>query len=247
MFQVRVSASAVAVVFVLFLVNACLGAVAAPKKSAYPTNLELIENVAQQAVGAMIEKMPSLSGLGVYLRPVLAHDVAWVIEGELSKGLSRGGATVFVSPGLVPTVHPPGFQAAAADSDTSAVPAAPPVVVAPETKRMVLEYRITELGVGYPSARRAGFIGRKVVERTAVVKISGRLIDETSGTVIWVGEGGYGVTDQVPERELSFLEGKGERWQKGTLPTGKLGVFIEPLVVVAIVAGLVYLFYSNKE
>jgi hypothetical protein len=31
------------------------------------------------------------------------------------------------------------------------------------------------------------------------------------------------------------------------MPPGRLGGLIEPLVVAAIVGGLVYLFYSNKE
>jgi hypothetical protein len=211
------------------------------------TNVALMEKATSAAVDSLIRALPSPLRGPVYLRAVTPHDATWMIENLFGGRLREKGVEVIVS-------APPPASAVpdTSKADTTAVSdslTARKVNVAPQggTELQTLEYRITELGMEYPRTWRPHHVGRKVVERVAVVSLYGRLIEESSGKLLWVGEGSATNRDVVPASELSFLEGTSKDWQKGTLPAGRLGTFVEPLVVAAIVAGLVYLFYSNKE
>jgi len=211
------------------------------------TNVALMEKTTSAAVDSLVRALPYPLRGRVYLRAVTPHDATWMIENLFGGRLREKGIEVVVS-----AVTPVSAVTDTSRADTLAVSDSlkvSKVSVAPqsETELRTLEYRITELDMEYPRTWRPHYVGHKMVERVAVVSLYGRLIEESSGKLIWVGEGSATKRDVVPASELSFLEGKSKEWQKGTLPTGKLGTFVEPLVVAAIVAGLVYLFYSNKE
>lgn len=208
------------------------------------TNVALMEKATSAAVDSLVQALPfPLSGL-VHLRAATAHDATWMIENLLGGRLREKGVQVIVS-----ALPPASVASDTSEADTVGASVSSEFTAAQENETgvLILEYRITELGMEYPRAWRPHYFGRKKVERVAVASLYGRLIDETSGKLIWVGEGGATQRDVVPASRLSFLEGKSQDWQKGTLPAGKLSAFVEPLVVAAIVAGLVYLFYSNKE
>ncbi|UCF78629.1 MAG: hypothetical protein JSW03_11225 [Candidatus Eiseniibacteriota bacterium] len=216
------------------------------------TNIGLLEKATSLAVDSLVSGIPSSFEAQIYLRPAVQHGAAWMIEDRLGAELREKGIQVIVS-----KVASPAAASAGSPADTSVLtdtlqtaPVKAEVVpMTPEStgKTMTLEYRITELGVNYTRAWRGLVIGRKKVERLASVALHGRLVEDSSGALVWSGDGSASARDVVPASELSRLEGKGETWQKGTLPAGKLGGVVEPLVVAAIVAGLVYLFYSNKE
>jgi hypothetical protein len=210
------------------------------------TNMALLEKATSEAVDYLVQGLPSALKAPVYLRPAIQHPAVWMIENELGSELRNRGIQVVVSKSALP---PPVSGSAltdttsAGDSLETAAEAMPEMTV----ESITLEYRITELGINYPRAWRGHLIGRKKVERNASVALHGRLIEDSSGKLLWSGEGSATAGDVVPASELLFLEGDGEPWQKGELPAGKIGGVVEPLVVAAIVAGLVYLFYSNKE
>jgi hypothetical protein len=211
------------------------------------TNVALMEKATSAAVDSLVRALPSPLRGPVYLRAATPHDATWMIENLFGGRLREKGIEVIVS--AVPSVSafPDTSRADTAAVNDSLKVRKASVAPRSETELRTLEYRITELGMEYPRTWRPGHVGHKMVERVAVVSLYGRLIEESSGKLLWVGEGSATKRDVVPASELSFLEGKSMDWQKGTLPAGKLGTFVEPLVVAAIVAGLVYLFYSNKE
>ncbi len=209
------------------------------------TNTALIEKAASAAIDSMVQGLTSSTEAPVYLRPAVQHSAAWMVESKLEARLREMGIRVVVSRSVAPPSATAGAQAdTLAAGDTLQIE---PEAVGQVAETMTLEYRITELGMDYPRAWRGFLIGRKKVERLASVALLGRLIEDSSGALVWSGQGSATETDVVPASELPFLEGEGDAWQKGMLPAGKLGGVVEPLVVAAIVAGLVYLFYSNKE
>jgi len=212
------------------------------------TNMALLEKALSSAVESLVKGMPvsNLNG-PVLMAASGAHEADWVVQNLLGRRLREDGVTVVVTgprPG-----EPPAARDTVGAVDTTAAGAAEasPPVLEPVPIHLTLEHRITELRMEYPRAWRPHLVGRKMVERHAYASISVRVVDEKTGNLLWVGESKASQRDAVPVSEIVFLEGEGESWQKGQMPAGKLGGLIEPLVVAAIVGGLVYLFYSNKE
>ena len=211
------------------------------------TNMALLEKTLSSAVESLVKAMPA-SNLNkpVFVTAAGTHDAGWVVENLMGQRLREEGVSVVVTsprPPAAPAVQ----DTSRADTTAAGVAAATEALLESVPSQLVLTYRITELGMEYPRVRRSHFVGRKMVERHAYASLSARVVDESTGALLWVGESKGSERDVVPASELTFLEGKGESWQKGNMPSGKLGALIEPLVVAAIVGGLVYLFYSNKE
>jgi hypothetical protein len=210
--------------------------------------MALLEKALSSAVESLVKGMPvsNLNG-PVLITPSGAHEADWMVQNLLGSRLREEGVTVVVSSPA--PAEAPARQDTSLAGDSTAVPAvqAPPVMLEPVPIQLVLSHRITELRMEYPRAWRPRLVGRKMVERHAYASLSVRVVNEKTGNLLWVGESKASERDAVPVSELPFLEGKEDGWQKGAMPAGKLGGLIEPLVVAAIVGGLVYLFYSNKE
>ena len=212
------------------------------------TNMALLEKALSSAVESLVKGMPvsNLNG-PVLITPAGAHEAEWMVQNLLGRRLREEGVTVVVS-APAPAESPAQQDTSlAADSTAAAVVQAPRVTLEPVPIQLALSHRITELRMEYPRAWRPHLVGRKMVERRAYASLSVRVVNEKTGALLWVGESKASERDAVPVSELAFLEGKEDGWQKGVMPAGKLGGLIEPLVVAAIVGGLVYLFYSNKE
>ena len=65
--------------------------------------------------------------------------------------------------------------------------------------------------------------------------------------VIWVGNGDVERLDVVPASKLPLLEGQAFPFTRPSLETRGLGGLVEPALVSGIVAGLIYLFYTNQN
>jgi hypothetical protein len=218
---------------------------AQPGRSERVTNMALLEKTLSNAVESLVKRMP----VNNLKKPVIVaaagtHEAGWIVENLLGQRLREEGVSV-----LVTTPQPPAVLPDTSQVDTAGVFVAQPTkpLPAPVPTQLVLSYRIAEIGMEYPRIWRSHYFGKKQVQRHAYAALSVRIVDDSTGGLVWVGDSKANETDIVPASEIVFLEGKGEAWQKGTMPPGRLGAFIEPLVVAAIVGGLVYLFYSNKE
>jgi len=101
-----------------------------------------------------------------------------------------------------------------------------------------LSFRVIELSVSYREKS-------DYVERTARAKINFSLTKGQANLVLSQGEGLASRQDIVPKAQLSNLEGA--EITPIRMPTNEgMGRLIEPTLLSAVVAGLIYLFYANK-
>jgi hypothetical protein len=103
----------------------------------------------------------------------------------------------------------------------------------------VFFYRIANHGVLIEEKEQ--FLSEPLFVREAKTTVAYRLLDPSSGEVLLTGEVIETLTDAIRKSEYLSLK-------KGTKKSGiSLIRFLEPAVVTAIVAGLMYLFYSQKS
>lgn len=100
-------------------------------------------------------------------------------------------------------------------------------------------YRIMSHGVLLEEKEQ--FLSEPHYVREAKTAVAYRLLDASSGEVLLTGEATETVTDRISKSDYLNLK-------KGMKKSGvSLIRFLEPAIVTAIVAGLMYLFYSQKS
>jgi hypothetical protein len=110
----------------------------------------------------------------------------------------------------------------------------------------VMVFEVEEARVDYPRMYRSGVFGGQHVERRAMARVSARMLRAETRAVYWVGVADTSLSDIVPRSDLKFLEDKTRAETRGTVPTSDWTKIAEPALVVALVVGLVALFYSNR-
>jgi hypothetical protein len=109
----------------------------------------------------------------------------------------------------------------------------------------LLEYQLASARVSYLRLR--GWLpGRVKIERQALVEASLTLRDPRSGAVLWVGDAKYNLVDAFPRSQLPLVEDARFADLHGDPPARNLDKVLEPVVVVAVVGGLVALFFQNR-
>ena len=110
---------------------------------------------------------------------------------------------------------------------------------ATDTAGPTLTYRIVELGITYQDKSQS-------VERVATVRIAYSLTQGGAGRILAAGDGQGTAGDQVPASLLVGLE-TSEIVPVKLPPKESLGSrLLEPALLSAVVAGLIYLFYASK-
>lgn len=241
-------------------------------RESYRTNLRMLEEVADSAVDDLLEGFHS-PGKTLLVEAASDHEANWFIESLLLSRLSDMGYTAFLKE--TPESAAAEDSLSAADSlaaaDSSAVsgpgtgprartgpgarnpsgartpPAArtEPAGPAPESEH-VFRYRVVELGVSYPDSYRKNILGSRQVQRLAKVNLNARLLEGRRERVLWSGTGDAALSDIVPSGKLSLLEGE-STFTRPTLTGKGLSGLVEPALVTGIVAGLIYLFYTNQN
>jgi hypothetical protein len=109
----------------------------------------------------------------------------------------------------------------------------------------VLEYQLASARVTYLRLR--GWLpGRVKVERQALVEARLVLRDPHHGTVLWSGDAAHNLVDAFPRSQLSLVEDARYEGLKAEPPGRTVDKVLEPVIVVAIVAGLIALFFQNR-
>ena len=189
------------------------------------TNLQLVTTVANVSFQRALASAPLDSGGHVLLAPAESHPLNFVVEHAVLRMLARRGVTATVRRSILP------------DDSLLAIAGSPHVPV--------LEYQLASARVTYLRLR--GWLpGRVRIERQALVEGGLTLRDPTTSTVLWTGDAIHNLVDAFPRGQLPLVEDARYSDLKGTVPTRSAGKALEPIAVVAIIGGLVALFFQNR-
>jgi hypothetical protein len=172
----------------------------------------------------------------VVLVPV-AGDSMGVLAQRLLERLRAEGRDVrlrerlLTAPGMNPPTLPPGMPGSDAPVQGAA---------------LELHARVEDEGVAYVRRVRSFPFGVKGYERLATMRASATWRDPGTGGVVWAKSAAASVSDVVPKRDVAYAAG-GSRGFDPEVPRGSGLRLLEPLIVVGVVAGLVVLFYSNRN
>lgn len=189
------------------------------------TNLQLTQFVADTAVSRALATAVVDSGTHAVLAPALSHPLNFVLEHAMLKALSRHGVDVTVRREPIP------------DDSLRTLYGRPgdPVV----------EYSLSSAKVTY--LRFVGMLpGRVKIERQALVTGTISMRDPNSARVLWTGDLGQNFVDRFPRSQVSVVEEERYPDMKGELPNRNIDKVLEPVIVVAVVGGLVALFFQNR-
>jgi hypothetical protein len=191
------------------------------------TNLQLTAMVATAAVQRAMRTAPLDSGAHVVLAPAATHPLNFVMEHAVLKELTRRGITATIRRSLIP------------DDSLNAIAGTP--------GDPVLEYEMASARVTYLRLV-GGYVlpSRAKVERQALVEGSLSLRDAASSRVLWVGDAGHNLIDVFPRSQLPLVEDDRYSDLKSAVPERNFGKLVEPVVVVAVVSGLIVLFFQNR-
>jgi hypothetical protein len=109
-----------------------------------------------------------------------------------------------------------------------------------------LEFKVPVFRLTYPKVYRSYLIGGKKVKREANLRVNAKLVSDT-GDVIWIGESSAEKKDQFPHGDLARIQEGSYEFVKPEMPGSGWGKVVEPVLVSAIIVGMVYLFFSNQS
>jgi hypothetical protein len=190
------------------------------------TNLQIVSLVANSAFSRALRSAPIDTGSHVVLAPAESHPLNFVVEHALLLELARRGVTATVRRTVLVD-----------DSLSVYSPVGDPL----------LEYQLATARVTY--LRLVGwlpFSGRVKIERQSLVEGALTLRDPRSANVLWSSDASYNLVDAFPSDRVSLVEDERYADLKSAVPTRNVGKVFEPVVVVAVVAGLVALFFQNR-
>ena len=121
-----------------------------------------------------------------------------------------------------------------------------PVLILPPAGE-ILTFRVLECGVSYPWVKRDWLVGPRRYGRYASVKVRGSRVVQPGGRVTAVAAGDRINIDELPGWALPYVEGNGYPFAIERPEGAQLRRLIEPVIVTAIIGGLVYLFDQNQK
>ena len=189
------------------------------------TNLQLVTLVAKTGFDRTLQSAPLDSGGHVTLAPAENHPLNYVVEHAILRHLARRAVTATVRRSIVP------------DDSVS--------VMARDADDPLLEYQLASARITYLRLR--GWLpGRVKIERQALVEGALTLRDPRTGNVLWSGDVSHNLLDAVPRSQIAMVEDPRYAELKADPPSRSVDKAIEPIIVVAIVAGLIALFFQNR-
>jgi hypothetical protein len=259
----------------VFLLAAAAGATAAPAGDAAlpPTNMQLLGRAAKSAVEEALESAPLEGRPAVRIQAAEVNRGNWFVEEFFVEALRSRGLSVIS--GSEPAAAPSAPDTAAASS--SAAGQDPAVGDTAQTVELgqptevsgsnagsfegsfplaasqqaasvpTLEYRIVDISMMYSGGGRKLLVGSRNIDRVMEASVHARLLGGGTREILWVGSGDARESDRIPGSALRDVEASGYPCEPPSLDAGGFGRLVEPAVVTAIVAGLVYLFYTNQN
>jgi len=188
------------------------------------TNLQLLTMVSNAAFENGLKTAPLEKGRQVVLAPAGDHPLGFIAEHSVLRELGRRGIIARVRRTPIP--------------DDSLFALANP-------GDPVLEYQLASARITYLRLR-VWLPGRVKIERQALVDARLTLRSPDRGTVLWSGDAAHNLVDAFPRNQLPLVEDARYEALKAEPPGRTVDKVIEPVIVVAIVAGLIALFFQNR-
>ncbi len=179
---------------------------------------ELLDEVVEEAVGSM--SLPP--GSEVYIAQVGQHEGSWLVESVLVEKLTKRGHTVMTG-GMAAVEPAPG-----------------------EPAMFEIKYRIVAGETTYARVWREWMVGARKVERRSDVDIHFQLSD-TSRAIVWADDIQRQRREIIPGGRIEELSTPGQTFASPPVEEGGWDKILEPLIVAAIVGGLIYLFYTSRS
>ena len=189
------------------------------------TNLQLTSMVANTAFDRALAKAPLDSNSHISVAPISGHPLNFVVEHAILRHIAKRGVTATVRRSPVPEDST--LAQAVGETDP------------------LLEYNVATARITY--LRYVGWLpGRVKIERQALVEGQLTLRDPKTLRVLWVGDASSNLVDRFPRDQVELVEDARYTELKGVQPNRNVDKVAEPLIVVAIVTGLVILFFQNR-
>lgn len=197
-----------------------------------PTHSMALDSVATVVASDLLKDAPIPPGRAVMLLSQAPGDTLSLLTQRLVGDLRERNVPV--------RLQAPG-AAMAVDPDTTAA-------VRGESAMHPLRLNVQVDGAGVSYVRRIGSFpfGTKGYERLAAMRATATLIDPVGGEVFWTRTSTHSATDVVAKGDVAYAASGSGRLNP-PVPKGGGTHWLEPLIVVGVVAGLVVLFYSNRN
>jgi hypothetical protein len=188
------------------------------------TNFQVIQQVSRTAYGRALARCPVDSAGHVVLAPSESHPLNFMVEHAVLLGLADRSITASVRRGIIPD-----------DSLALVSPAGDPV----------LEYQLASARITY--LRLVGWLpGRVKIERQGLVEGTLTLRDPKTSAILWTQQVSFNLVDRFPRNDLPLVEDQRYGELKADPPSRSVDKVVEPIIVIAIVTGLVLLFFQNR-
>jgi len=214
------------------------------------SNSQLLSRAVRGALDSLLASVPAPNLESVVILPAAGQKPEWALENEIAGLLQkRAKRLTFHGPLTDTTGAETASDTGKAEGDSAAAP--PPRRSAADRRPLdptanQLEYRVAALEVTYPDVHRTSLLGAGEVDRVANVSVGLRLLSP-DGRLLWSRHARGQAEDRVPEGRLHEVEDRLYMVPVPTLPDRSLMRYVEPAIVVGLVTGLVYLFYTNRN
>ncbi len=184
-----------------------------------PSNEEFLRESLRSLLGRTFDDFPQAGSKLLLLKAEEDHPANWLLEDELVSYLLSSNYKV--------ALHSTEPNNNLSESQS-------------------LFYRIIEMSLNYPKVKRKGFLGERIVTRKASLNLSFRLEDNATGKVLWTKRGKEERSDLIKKSMIKSVNNQSYPFLSPSLPDDPQSRFIEPALVVAVVGGLIYLFFANR-
>jgi hypothetical protein len=110
-----------------------------------------------------------------------------------------------------------------------------------------LEYRILELQIAYTGLDRSALLVKQDIERHGACVVYASLLDDRSGRELATTQQEALLADRFPKDLQALVASDSYPFTAPELKTREWSKSVEPFVVTGLVAGLIYLFFSNQS
>ena len=213
---------------------AALAPPAAAKDAAPRTHVAVFDSVASMVAAELLTPGSIPAGRPVELAPPVPGDTLTIFEQRVLQRLRADGIDVRMAAAApAPVIDPV--------TGVATMPAAEK----PADGALRLGLRVESKTVVYTGRRGKFPMGTKGYDRLVALQAQARLVDAATGEVLWARTGAKSLSDFVKAGDAQAAA-TGTGLFAPPVPRSSGFGFLEPLMVTAVIVGLVVLFYSNR-